>query len=223
MGFCIFAVSLSTHSEIPGNEVVMPVAGGPFATSSEPTVAAPKPNQQDTSILQQSPGSRLSAWKSDDQAKQDELRYTLPGEMVPQSAAADRNTVPINAHNKGSWSLGNSVLSLTGLIEGLLCLIGFFTRNTRKHPNLLTWDFVQRFLVLIMAFVFLVVTSISSDFMGPVTLFDKMSFPIIAIFAFQQLILFKVLKQKAADSAERKTHNRFRAKQRYENRGKQKS
>jgi hypothetical protein len=213
-GFCIFAMSLFVHAESPSNGIALPAVKDAFTEGSEPVVAAAPGLEQQGIPAHQQAGPQAQA--PGFHVQQRELQHTLAGETVPLVPVPEEGVALVSWQGKASWSLGNSILSLIGLTEGLLAIVCFFTRSTRPRPNLLTRDFMQRLLALLMAFVFLIATSIASDFTGSLILFDRMSLPIIMLFALQQAVLLDLLQQKTPPSTGRGMRNRFRAQQRYE-------
>ncbi|MDR1185616.1 MAG: hypothetical protein LBK67_12590 [Coriobacteriales bacterium] len=147
---------------------------------------------------------------------QQEQQQTLPGRAVPRAASLEEGVASPTWRDTGTWSLANVTLTIIGLVEAL-CLMGSFLYRTRGESlSLSARDFRLRLLVLTLTLAFLVGTTVTSDFVGSVVIFDKMSLPVIALFSIQQAILLGMRKIEAAAPAEEETGKQFRATKRYE-------
>jgi hypothetical protein len=216
VGLCIFAVLVIVYAGSPGNGGALPVVRDAFAAGGGPVAAtAPESAQQDT-LAHQEQAAQAQAQGQAPYVHRGEPGYTLPGEAVPLASIPEDGVALVSRQGEPSWSLGNSALSFIGLTEGLLAVVCFFTRSTHIRPNLLTWDFTQRLLALLMAFVLLIFTSIASDFTGSVTVFDRMSPSVIILFALQQALLLALLSKRAPAPPGKGMRSRFRAQRRYE-------
>jgi hypothetical protein len=137
-------------------------------------------------------------------------------QMVPLAASPNESTAVTIWQSRGSWSLGNGVLSLVGLMEALTVMSIFFIRSWKTPPNLFTKGFMLRMPVLVTALICLVVTGITSDFAQPVAIFNGVSLPIVTLFIAQQLMLPSMRTPKAPVENDEVSGRRFRAQKRYE-------
>jgi hypothetical protein len=146
---------------------------------------------------------------------QEGQQRVLPDEAVPLVAFSDDEAVSTERQRNGGWSLGNSAFSLIGLTEALVVVVTFLFRSKHGSPNLLTPDFMLRLLALFIAFIFLIATSVTSDFDGSAVIFDRMSLPIIVLFVVQQIILLGARGKEPVILEDVEARKRFRARMRY--------
>jgi hypothetical protein len=143
-------------------------------------------------------------------------QIAVSSEAVPLADSSDGSTSVTVWQGRGSWSLGNGVLSIIGLIEALIVMSVFFVRSWNIPRPLFTQGFILRIPVLVVALICLVVTGISSDFTQPLTVFNGASVPIAILFAAQQSMLPRMRMPKAPVVKDKGQERRFRAETRYE-------
>jgi hypothetical protein len=142
-------------------------------------------------------------------------QLSLPDQATPRAAFPDGGSATADWRGGGVWSFCNSLLGIIGLTEGLFVVVRFFFRCRSAAPNLFTQGFMLRLLALFIAFVFLIATSITSDFAGSVIVFDKMSLPLIVLFIAQQIVLFGIRAKDPDVLMDAEERKRFRARMRY--------
>jgi LPXTG-motif cell wall-anchored protein len=140
-----------------------------------------------------------------------EKQLNIVGEETPQTGSLKEAL----GHER-SWSLANSAISLIGLGEALLALVGFFYRNRKTVPRLYVKDFVLGMLALAIASIFFTITMAGSDFTARMVILDNTSASVIVLFLIQQAVLFCAKKPKAPEPEEGTADKHFRAKKRYD-------
>jgi hypothetical protein len=214
-GFCVLAAFLFSYTE--GSAEYDVVKSSTISVPTETTVTdkmfvvdkTTKPAQRtlriqlQTSVQQQGLPMQLQQQRS------------LPSEMVPHASFLSEGDASSLSRSGGSWSFGNSALSLIGLLEALITIGIFSYRNRHGNSCLFTSTFMLRMLVLLLALISLIATSITSDFAKSAIAFDKMSLPIIILFLMQQVILLAMRTRKAAIPVSKDGEKHFRAKRRY--------
>jgi hypothetical protein len=108
------------------------------------------------------------------------------------------------------------VVSAVGLAEALFFIGYFFYEKRHERLNLFSGAFVLRALALSLALACLVATLITSDLAEAFIVFDRMSLPVVVLFAMQQAALLGTKKPKDAPQEPGQAGRRLRAERRYE-------
>jgi hypothetical protein len=215
-GFCVLAAFLSSCVEGSGEYDV--VKSLTISTPTETTVTDEVPIMG--TAIESAPQTLRVALQTSTQQQnlsaQLQQQRSLPSEMVPHASFLSEGDASSPQRAGGSWSFGNSVLSFIGLLEALVSIGIFSCRNRQRSTNLFTGMFLLRMLVLLLALISLIATSITSDFAQSAIAFDRMSLLIIILFLMQQVILLGMRGCKTAAPTSRDDQARFRAKRRYE-------
>jgi hypothetical protein len=160
--------------------------------------------------------------ESDSQQDSRLQQRDISDEEVPLAASSETDTLPAVETDTGSWAVLNPILSSIGLMEAFVIIGSFFYLNRKEPLFLFCGNFLLRMLVLFIALISLIGTSIVSDFSQPIVIVDQMSIVIVVLFVAQQALLFSIQKvapvvqggiQSRADA-----NKRFRAKKRFETR-----
>jgi hypothetical protein len=214
-GFCVLAAFLASGTEGSGEydvvESITISVPQEITVTDEMLVAdrTSEPTQQTLKTQLQTTTRRQDLLSVPQQ------QQTLPGNMVPHASFLSEGDGSSFQRAEGSWSFGNSALSLIGLLEALVAIGVFSYRNRSESSNLFTGSFVLRMFVLLLALISLIATSITSDFDKSAIAFDKMTLPIIILFLMQQVLLLGMRGRKDVVSTDKDTVKHFRAKRRY--------
>jgi hypothetical protein len=218
--FCLLAAALSSCAETP-KEAVAFVASA--TAEAESTAGARKVAAADSSPASITHKTQRQFHPANMQQVSRilaEQRQNLPDKMVPYASFLEDSTSLPSRYVWGSWSLGNTLISLICILEALIAIGLFSLRNKVGTAGLLTGSFMLKALALSVALIALIATSITSDFTKAAIAFDRMSVPITLLFISQQVILFaarerrSILPTRETAPAEG-TEKHFRAKRRY--------
>jgi hypothetical protein len=214
-GFCVLAACFSSRSE--GLSEYDMVKSSTISVS-EKTTASDEALVADraTEPAQRTLRVQLQTFaQQQDLSTQLQQQRSLPSDMVPRASFLSEGDGSSSQRVEGTWSFGNSALSLIGLMEALVAIGIFSYRNRSGASSLCTGTFMLRMFVLLLALVSLIATSITSDFTKSAITFDKMSLLIVTLFLAQQVILFGARGHKTIISTNKNTEKHFRAKRRY--------